>query len=59
MTGVVEEIYVTSEGSAAMERAEEVYAVERSAIGRRSLGRRSVERGGIEGDRYRSGARRS
>ena len=53
MTGMVEEIYVTSEGSAAMERAEEVYAVERRAIGRRSLGRRSVERGGIEGDRYR------
>ena len=37
MKGVVEEIFVTGEGSAAMERVEEV---------------RTIEGGGIEGDRY-------
>jgi MOSC domain-containing protein YiiM len=51
MKGVVEEIYVTSEGSAAMERVEEIHAVER-----RATGRHSMERGGIEGDRYREDA---
>jgi MOSC domain-containing protein YiiM len=40
MKGVVEEIYITGEGSAAMERVEEV---------------RTVERRGIEGDRYCEG----
>lgn len=40
MQGVVEEIYVTSEGSAAMERVEEV---------------RTIEGCGIEGDRYCEG----
>jgi MOSC domain-containing protein YiiM len=40
MNGVVEGIYVTAEGSAAMERAEEV---------------RTVEGCGIEGDRYCEG----
>ena len=53
MKGTVEEIFVTGEGSAAMERVEEVRAVERRATGERSLGRHAVERGGIEGDRYR------
>ena len=53
MSGAVEEIYVTPKGSAAMERVEEVRAVERRATGGRSLGRHAVERGGIEGDRYR------
>src|SRR5688500_6146854 len=42
MTGVVEEIYVTGEGSAAMESVEEV---------------RTVEGCGIEGDRYCAGTR--
>ena len=40
MKGVVEEIYITGEGSAAMERVEEV---------------RTVEGRGIEGDRYCEG----
>jgi MOSC domain-containing protein YiiM len=40
MKGVVEEIYVTGEGSAAMERVEEV---------------RTIEGCGIEGDRYCEG----
>ena len=39
MTGLVEEIYITSEGSAAMERVEEVRAVA----------------GGLAGDRYKEG----
>src|SRR5215217_7758318 len=53
MTGVIEEIYTTPKGSAAMERVEEVRAVERRTVGRRSWGRRLAERGGIEGDCYR------
>ena len=53
MTGVVEEIYITPKGSAAMERVEEVRAVERRTVEKRSFGRRLVERGGIEGDRYK------
>jgi MOSC domain-containing protein YiiM len=40
MKGVVEEIYITGEGSAAMERVEEV---------------RTIEGRGIEGDRYCEG----
>jgi MOSC domain-containing protein YiiM len=40
MTGRVEEIYIAREGSAAMERVEEV---------------RAVKNGGIEGDRYKEG----
>ncbi len=40
MTGVVEEIYVARKGSVAMERVEEV---------------RAVENGGLEGDRYKEG----
>ncbi len=40
MTGVVEEIYIAPRGSVAMERVEEV---------------RAVENGGLEGDRYKEG----
>ncbi len=40
MTGMVEEIYVARKGSVAMERVEEV---------------RAVENGGLEGDRYKEG----
>ncbi|CAA9425671.1 MAG: hypothetical protein AVDCRST_MAG78-1349 [uncultured Rubrobacteraceae bacterium] len=39
-TGVVEEIYITSEGSASMERVDEV---------------RAIVDGGLEGDRYKEG----
>ncbi|HEX2109599.1 MAG TPA: MOSC domain-containing protein [Rubrobacteraceae bacterium] len=40
MAGMVEEIYVTGEGSSPMERVEEI---------------RAVEDGGLEGDRYKEG----
>ena len=51
MAGVVEEIYITGEGSAPMERVNEIRAVRGS--GPLARGRNGCKRGGLEGDRYK------